>query len=355
MSESKDKEKGNEVLNLKNEITKLQEEINEVIKKTEGPESKIGLSEVMDLKRRVDLMEREFKKLSEALKNTLVDVRALVTELDNPFNMLRSIGVDKLLEKVMEKAEEEIREAKKKELSKRIAKKAIGDEDKKPSLIVGISPPANSVKEVKTEVSRKSELDKSNAVKVDQSKQEAKTIMEHQISDIIPSPKGKKKEMKKEVHIKEELPHDTAKLEETFLKYLKELPSRYRPSLQQQTVSKEASNLPHLFLVSSYLLTTLGMNNTLSLLSEYVERGWISAQTMSSIVSVMRMLSSYSPELKAYENEFPPNLSFEDHVFIISLLKSLEEAEDNQNLIFVLLLSKLFRIRHYLNWSKRGE
>ena len=111
-----------DVLDLKNELSSLQKEIEGVMKKAESTEDKATLGEIMDLKRRVDLMEKEFKKLSEALKNTLVDVRSLVTELDNPFNILRSIGVDKLLEKVMERAEEEISKAKKEELSKRVAR-----------------------------------------------------------------------------------------------------------------------------------------------------------------------------------------------------------------------------------------
>ncbi len=371
MSKSKEDK---DVLDLKNEITKLQQEINEVIKRGESSsESKIELSEVMDLKRRVDLMEKEFKKLSEALKNTLVDVRTLVTELDNPFNMLRSIGVDKLLEKVMEKAEEEISKAKKEELSKRVAKKALGEEDKEKAPLVVSVPPSSSVvtstsniKEVRVgkTSNREAEVKSSSDITISSSKQTQRkeyteiNRQEETPAKDISQPSIKSQSEKKEMLISKD--KDKEQSIDTMLMKLKELISKYaqRPSPKQSPdvyTSLYTNNIPRLFLVSSYLLSTLGLNNAISLLSEYVGRGWISAKIVIPIINIMHMLTYYSPDLKPYENDFSPNLSFEDHIFILSALKSLEDPNCDQDLVFMLLLSKIFRIGLYFTPSKRGE
>ena len=341
----------NEVLDLKDELTSLQKEIEGVMKKAESTEDKATLGEIMDLKRRVDLMEKEFKKLSEALKNTLVDVRSLVTELDNPFNILRSVGVDKLLEKVMETAEEEISKAKKEELSKRVAKKALGEDekDKKPPVIVGISPSPTGVvltsstkgNEAIAKVEEEQSLETSS-----KSKQSAQSLKIKEHDEIQKeAEKGKKNQVGFTIASQKPIARRFPPL--SLPEYEPQKLTQYERSEQHDKSSSfplRVDNLPRIFLVASYLLTNLGINNAISLLSEYVSRNWISTKTMSSVINVMNMLVSYSPELKSYEDS-SPNLSFEDHIFIISLLKALEGLNNDQDLIFVLLLSKLLPIR----------
>jgi len=338
-----------DVLDLKNELSSLQKEIEGVMKKAESTEDKATLGEIMDLKRRVDLMEKEFKKLSEALKNTLVDVRSLVTELDNPFNILRSIGVDKLLEKVMERAEEEISKAKKEELSKRVAKKALGEneKDKKPPLIVGISPsPTGTILTSSPKESRTiTKVEKAQSAEaVSKNKQDISHLKVEKHDE------AGKEEAKREVGRISHTIISQKPIASTFsssfpeYKLQKSIQYKRSESPQNNLTSLKVDDLPRVFLVASYLLTNLGINNAISLLSEYVSRNWISTETMSSIVNVMNMLVSYSPELKSYENN-STSLSFEDHIFIISLLKALEDPNNDRDLIFMLLLSKLLPIK----------
>lgn len=82
--------------------------------------------EVMDLKRRMAKSEVEMKSLSEAMKSTLLDVRTLMQDIDNPFNMLRTMGVDKLVNKAVETVENEVVKQKQEDRKKRMAE---ADED----------------------------------------------------------------------------------------------------------------------------------------------------------------------------------------------------------------------------------
>ena len=81
--------------------------------------------EVMDLKRRMARSEEEMKALTDAMKSTLLDVRSMMQDMDNPFDMLRNLGVDKLVNKAVENVENEVVKQKQEERKKKMAK---GDE-----------------------------------------------------------------------------------------------------------------------------------------------------------------------------------------------------------------------------------
>ena len=76
--------------------------------------------EVGDLKKRIERSEREMKAMSEAMKTTLIDVRSMLQEFDNPFNLLKDMGVDKLVNKAVEEVESGVNKAKRDEAMKRM-------------------------------------------------------------------------------------------------------------------------------------------------------------------------------------------------------------------------------------------
>ena len=49
--------------------------------------------EVEKLKKRVASLEEEIRSVYEPLKNTILDIRTLMSELENPFNYLRQLGL----------------------------------------------------------------------------------------------------------------------------------------------------------------------------------------------------------------------------------------------------------------------
>ncbi len=70
------------------------------------PEVEVEDSEgVMDLKRRMAKSEEEMKAMTDAMKSTLLDVRTMMQDIDNPFNMLKSMGVDKLVNQAVQNVE----------------------------------------------------------------------------------------------------------------------------------------------------------------------------------------------------------------------------------------------------------
>jgi len=131
MAEDKDS-----LLDLKSELSALTTDLGDGV-----PEEEADVSgEMMDLKRRMDKSDQEMRAMTEAMKSTLLDVRALMQDMDNPFNMLREMGVDKLVNKAVETVEDEVMKQKREEAKKRI----VGD-DEGPAAIVtyygGAAPP----------------------------------------------------------------------------------------------------------------------------------------------------------------------------------------------------------------------
>ena len=132
MAEDKDS-----LLDLKSELSALSTDLGDGV-----PEEEADISgEMMDLKNRMDKSDQEMRAMTEAMKSTLLDVRALMQDMDNPFNMLREMGVDKLVSKAVETVEDEVMKQKRKEAQKRMA----GD-DERPAAIVthygGAIPPS---------------------------------------------------------------------------------------------------------------------------------------------------------------------------------------------------------------------
>ena len=133
MAEEKDS-----LLDLKSELSALSTDLGDDVPEVEADVS----TEMMDLKRRMDKSDQEMRAMTEAMKSTLLDVRALMQDMDNPFNMLREMGVDKLVNKAVETVEDEVMKQKREDAKKRMAGKVEG-----PAAIVshyGGAPPPTS-------------------------------------------------------------------------------------------------------------------------------------------------------------------------------------------------------------------
>lgn len=89
-------------------------------------------ADMVELKNRMDKTDQEMRAMTEAMKSTLLDVRSLIQDMDNPFNMLRDMGVDKLVNVAVESVEDEVNKQKREEAKKRMAD---GEEDENLSKI----------------------------------------------------------------------------------------------------------------------------------------------------------------------------------------------------------------------------
>jgi hypothetical protein len=110
MAESKDAS-----MDLKSELAEL-----------EGLEGNLDTTtdvsaDLVEMKNRMDKSDQEMRAMTEAMKSTLLDVRTLMQDMDNPFNMLRDMGVDKLVTKAVETVEEEVNQKKNEDAKNKMA------------------------------------------------------------------------------------------------------------------------------------------------------------------------------------------------------------------------------------------
>jgi len=122
--------KDNSLIDLKSELNALKDELDESIDPVSGKDYS---SDMMDLKTRMNKSDQEMRAMTEAMKTTLLDVRTLMQDMDNPFNMLRDMGVDKLVNKAVETVEDEVNKQKIEEAKKRVA-----ENEGKPEKIVEV-------------------------------------------------------------------------------------------------------------------------------------------------------------------------------------------------------------------------
>ncbi|HEX9913872.1 MAG TPA: hypothetical protein VGB32_03050 [Candidatus Bathyarchaeia archaeon] len=106
------------LMDLKSELNALKSDLGDT--ESSSDDSDVT-NDMMDLKRRMDKADQEMRAMTEAMKSTLLDVRALMQDMDNPFNMLRDMGVDKLVNKAVETVEDEVNKQKREEAKKRMA------------------------------------------------------------------------------------------------------------------------------------------------------------------------------------------------------------------------------------------
>jgi len=102
-------------------------------------------ADMVELKNRMDKADQEMRAMTEAMKSTLLDVRTLMQDMDNPFNMLRDMGVDKLVNVAVESVEEEVNKQKREEAKKRLAGTEGGEKDPVVVNIEGSAAPSPSV------------------------------------------------------------------------------------------------------------------------------------------------------------------------------------------------------------------
>ena len=334
---------------LKSELTQFQEEI-ESSSPTEKDED---LSvEVMDLKRRITVMEKDIKGLSEALKATLTDIRGLIAELDNPFNILRSVGVDNLVQRVMEQMEDEVSKAKREEMKKKIAK-GEGEEQKEKTVV---TPTPQSIQPIivpsnlSSSNNQKATSGEINQTNVDNVKSSPNTIKENNFSQ--KSEKNLALEVKENPKTFYQINNNyrnlpTIKTTSFLTQSSKELPLTYRTA--------------YLMLVAEYLLLRIGERKADLLLTDYAKKGWISPTIIRDLLDILNLLKPYNSKFNSQdENSLEGEVDIEDHLLIINFLKKIEDfsvkEEDPINILFMLFLSKaishLLRVFHL---SKKNE
>jgi len=58
--------------------------------------------ELNRINKRIEKLEKQFEEIHGSLQQTLLDVRSTLTEMENPFNYLKEIGIDEIIQKIIE-------------------------------------------------------------------------------------------------------------------------------------------------------------------------------------------------------------------------------------------------------------
>ena len=305
---------------LKNELTELQEELKEPASSSQKEEEELSV-EVMDLKRRISAMEKDVKGLSEALKNTLTDIRSLISELDNPFNLLRSVGVDDLVQRIMEQMEDEVSKTRREEMKKKIAKKGEGGEEKEKIIVTSSPQPIV--------VSSNNKKSDGETTHIDISKVREENF-NRQLKQNFPLGVRETSHIHQQVNNNDKIL--LAKPTTSFSTHAsKELPITYRTA--------------YLMLVAEYLLLRMGKRKADLLLTDYAKKGWVSPTLIRDLLDIVNLLEPYNSKLNSRnENSLEREIDIEDHLLIINFLKKIEnfsvKEEDPINILFMLFLSK---------------
>ena len=78
-------------------------------------------ADLVEMKNRMDKSDQEMRAMTDAMKSTLLDVRTLMQDMDNPFAMLRDMGVDRLVNKAVETVEDEVNQKKNEDAKNKMA------------------------------------------------------------------------------------------------------------------------------------------------------------------------------------------------------------------------------------------
>ncbi len=234
------------------------------------------------LEERVERLENSLNSITEEVRSVLIDVRSTLSELDNPLNYIRELGIGDLIESTIEDKLKEIIEAKLKDLRRELRGK------------------------LTKETSAKGEAEKSE-------KTEKKRKIQEQ---------------------PRELESEKSKIESGSATQKIPLEASFREIVEQKFRVNTYNEILNLIACAGCLTYIFGKKGVEKVLDEYSRRGWISHDVKLSLLHVASMLNL---------NDIPDEkeIGIEDHLIAMYLLDKLcRRAPVTEFIIILLLLSK---------------
>jgi hypothetical protein len=257
-------------------------------------------NDIYDLKKRLEKSEIELKALSDAMKSTLVEVKSMVQEFDNPFNLLHDMGIDSLVDKAVEGVENEVNKAKRDEALKRMSK---SPDTYTPNMLV--NQPLSEYKELKPGgvTSENKRLD----------------VLENVVKDLAETL---------------DLALDEFKgMYETSLSNVKKPPqnSQRMPMLTESPSDIDGVYQAYIQLVSEYLAIRFGRRGAEVLLLNEIAKNQASPRVVKDILDC---LSSRVNKIEDQEEALPfkyslQNADLDDKILITTLLQNLDKPTNS--------------------------
>lgn len=325
-------------------------------------------ADMVELKNRMDKADQEMRAMTEAMKSTLLDVRTLMQDMDNPFNMLRDMGVDKLVNVAVETVEDEVNKKKREEAKKRLAGT---EEDENDPVVVTVegSTTSNPGSLVSSGYQKPVSGVESQAMSPVVSEEMPETI--EQVASEAPSQGGVSKAKPPAAvsqmgsmgggsaempHFEERMAQNEAAMNQIagtvneLAKAIKESnrrkPSFNLPSLNSINGISETSDYYEAYvnLIADYLQIRLGDKGSEEILLEGMYKEWASPKVVRDI---MDKLSSSKKQNKKEAAMLVGLSDVEDKMLITSLLRNLDKpvSEWGESTHLFLLLALVSRAR----------
>lgn len=331
---------------LRADLSSLKEEATSLDENKEES-SALDSGEVMELKRRMARSEEEMKALTGAMKSTLLDVRSIMTDMDNPFNMLRNLGVDKLVNSAVEDVENEVLKQKREERKKKMAK-ADEDPDKviaiqgsnsnpqfSPKQVPNINPPNLNQNPVQNH------MDSSKHGTTSDSSQDLRDHNSHTTRDVYSmyqEPKSTNNRIMEQFEDTknsiEQLTGEVCALTKIMGQFIESFTNESESSKQKHSsVPNKRESYHTLYydtyvsLLAEYLIIKFGERNANQLLLEGLYKGWASPKVVKDVRDNLPAESQKWDIAEAAIGYKVPELKteVEDKILFTSLLSSLDK------------------------------
>ena len=358
---------------LTNDISNLNQGMTESA--IDDPKEDVS-AEMMELKRRMNKSEVELKAMTDAMKGTLLDLRTLMQDVDNPFNLLRNMGVDKLVNNAVEQVEDEMNKAKREEAKKRMA-----EEPKEPEKTVASNVPSTAAfggsqlptAPAQATVTAPNIMAQVPPPQVIQHQEALSTPMLQQ-AGAYPSLPNEVSQIKERVGRNEAVLKELTVTLSSLIDDLKEIvtttpkkeddddevfdvrrgrngrrlppPPSYDDLLEDEShgVYYEA----FVSLIGEYLVLRFGQGQAQQILMEGLYKGWASPRVVRDVIDAVRSkprkLDEPGPTLD-FGTSYFSNVRVEDKILITTLLKNLDkpmspQEEPTQLFLLLALVSK---------------
>lgn len=263
------------------------EELEEFQNPTYSPNATL---EIKELIKRVEKNDKEIQVLTEALKTTLSDVRTVIQDIDNPFNLLKNMGVDNLVDQAVEKVTDGVKKAKR-------------------------------------------EFDTKKAMEEDVPIEQKNLLTSTKKEDLKSKPGF------------QEIENKINELEDK----LGQIISLFDKNSNSNIISKKYLNNNYNYnvyvtLLSDYLYAKYGEKKAKNILLSALYKGWASSKIIRDIMINIdeKDIRVFDSKLENYGYEWM-NENSEDKTLIISLLNRLENIQNKEDPSFMFLLLNLIK------------
>jgi hypothetical protein len=289
-------------------------------KLNEGPKTPDYTDDFVELRKRLDKSDRELKALSDAMKSTLVDVRTLVQDMDNPFTLLKDMGVDNLVNKAVEGVENEMNKSKRDEAVKRMTKSP--DEY--------TAPRANVLEFIDSRKNSGYEQKDPNSSRLD-----VLELIVKELAETLNSALDEFKESNRALNAKNEESYDKKQKSSSEIdqyEQMKEVENNYQAYVQ---------------LLSEYLTLRFGRRKAEALLLNEVSKSQVSPRVVRDILDNIALRSPKQDEGEddlGFSSINSPNADLDDRVMLGALLRSIDKPaaqwSPSTNLFLLMTLVK---------------